>query len=69
MANRSGETGDRLCGGLSKRTLHEDCPQTAECMKLRRRFRIMFSNALDVMTSNNSAVLVLTATAQGATLQ
>lgn len=69
MANRSVQTRDRLCGGLSKHTLHEDCPQAAECMKLRRRFRIMLSNALDAMASNNSAVLVLTATTQGAPLQ
>ena len=47
-----------------KHTLNEDCPQMAECMKLLRHFRIMFLNALDTMTSNNSAALVLTATTQ-----
>lgn len=47
-----------------KYTLNEDCPQMAECMKLLRHFRIMFLNALDTMTSNKSAALVLTATTQ-----
>jgi len=69
MANHSVETRDRLCYGPLKHTLNEDCPQKAECMKLLRHFRIMFLNALDMMTSNNSAALVLTATTQGAILQ
>lgn len=69
MANHSVETRDRLCCGLFKHTLNEDCPQMAECMKLLRRFGIMFFNALDTMTSNNAAALVLTATTQGAILQ
>ena len=69
MANHSVETRDRLCYGLFKHTLNEDCPQMAECMKLLRHFRIMFLNALDMMTSNNSAVLVLPATTQGAVLK
>lgn len=68
MANHSVETRDRLCYGLFKHTLNEDCPQMAECVKLLRHFRIMFLNVLDTMTSNNSVVLVLTATTQDAVL-